>query len=109
MKPRKVEQQIELTHPNRFAAIEQLSASIVHEVSQPIAATIINAQAALRFTKQFRTVLLMTSVTLTAACSNEDCTIAPKSQIAGCTVSSPHVRGFDDELRDDLRHGDNGP
>jgi C4-dicarboxylate-specific signal transduction histidine kinase len=36
-----------LTHANRIAAIGQLSASIAHEVSQPIGATLLNAQAAL--------------------------------------------------------------
>jgi C4-dicarboxylate-specific signal transduction histidine kinase len=36
-----------LTHTNRIAVIGQLSASIAHEVSQPIAATLINAEAAI--------------------------------------------------------------
>jgi len=40
--------QMELTHANRVATVGQLSSSIAHEVNQPIAATIINAQAALR-------------------------------------------------------------
>lgn len=48
MQPRQGDIQIELTHANRVATMEQLSASIAHEVNQPIAATIINAQAALR-------------------------------------------------------------
>jgi PAS domain S-box-containing protein len=43
------EVQIALSHANRVATIGQLTASIVHEVKQPIAATITNAQAALRF------------------------------------------------------------
>ena len=41
--------QMELAHANRVATMGQLTASIVHEVSQPIAATGINAQAALRW------------------------------------------------------------
>jgi C4-dicarboxylate-specific signal transduction histidine kinase len=43
------EVQMELAHANRVATMGQLTASIVHEVKQPIAATVINAQAALRF------------------------------------------------------------
>jgi PAS domain S-box-containing protein len=41
--------QMELTHANRVITMGQLTASIAHEVSQPIAATILNAQAALRW------------------------------------------------------------
>jgi C4-dicarboxylate-specific signal transduction histidine kinase len=41
--------QTELAHVNRVATVGQLTASIAHEVSQPIAAAVINAQAALRF------------------------------------------------------------
>jgi C4-dicarboxylate-specific signal transduction histidine kinase len=41
------ETQTDLTHANRVAAIDQLSVSIVHEVSQPICATLFNAQTAL--------------------------------------------------------------
>ncbi len=40
--------QMELVHANRVATMGQLSASIAHEVSQPIAGTITNARAALR-------------------------------------------------------------
>ena len=40
---------MELAHANRVAAIGQLTASIAHEVNQPIAATKVNAQAALRW------------------------------------------------------------
>lgn len=40
---------MELVHANRVATMGQLSASIAHEVMQPIAATVTNAQAALRF------------------------------------------------------------
>jgi C4-dicarboxylate-specific signal transduction histidine kinase len=40
--------QMELAHANRVATMGQLSASIAHEVSQPIAGTITNAQTALR-------------------------------------------------------------
>jgi C4-dicarboxylate-specific signal transduction histidine kinase len=43
------EMQMELAHANRVATMGQLTASIVHEVKQPIAATVTNAQAALRF------------------------------------------------------------
>jgi len=39
---------MELAHANRVATMGQLSASIAHEVSQPIAGAITNAQAALR-------------------------------------------------------------
>ncbi len=41
--------QMELAHANRFATMGQLSASIAHEVKQPIAATAANAAAALRW------------------------------------------------------------
>ena len=43
------EMQTELAHANRVATMGQLTASIAHEVNQPIAATVINAQAALRW------------------------------------------------------------
>jgi PAS domain S-box-containing protein len=39
--------QMELAHANRLATMGQLSASIVHEVSQPLAATVTNAEAGL--------------------------------------------------------------
>ncbi|BEU27487.1 AAA family ATPase [Paraburkholderia sp. 22B1P] len=41
--------QAELTHANRVATMGQLTASIAHEVNQPISATIFNASAALRW------------------------------------------------------------
>jgi PAS domain S-box-containing protein len=43
------EAQMELAHANRVATMGQLTASIAHEVNQPIAANVINAQAALRW------------------------------------------------------------
>ncbi|MEM5432072.1 trifunctional serine/threonine-protein kinase/ATP-binding protein/sensor histidine kinase [Cupriavidus oxalaticus] len=43
------EVQSELAHANRVATMGQLTASIAHEVNQPIAATLTNAQAALRW------------------------------------------------------------
>jgi PAS domain S-box-containing protein len=43
------EAQMELAHANRVATVGQLTASIAHEVNQPIAATKVNAQAALRW------------------------------------------------------------
>ena len=43
------ETQMQLTHANRVATMGQLTASIAHEVNQPIAATVANAQAALRW------------------------------------------------------------
>ncbi|MGB9383688.1 MAG: sensor histidine kinase [Pseudolabrys sp.] len=39
----------ELTHVNRVATVGQLSASIAHEVNQPLAAMLANAEAALRW------------------------------------------------------------
>jgi predicted ATPase/signal transduction histidine kinase len=39
----------ELAHANRVATMGQLSASIAHEVNQPVAAAVTNAQAALRW------------------------------------------------------------
>jgi PAS domain S-box-containing protein len=42
------EVQMELAHANRVATMGQLSASIAHEVKQPIGAASLNAQAALR-------------------------------------------------------------
>jgi PAS domain S-box-containing protein len=41
--------QAELSHANRVATMGQLAASIAHEVNQPIAATVTNANAALRW------------------------------------------------------------
>jgi PAS domain S-box-containing protein len=41
--------QAELAHVNRVSTMGQLTASIAHEVNQPIAATVTNAQAALRW------------------------------------------------------------
>jgi C4-dicarboxylate-specific signal transduction histidine kinase len=49
MKPLQVEAQVELTHAHRIAIIGQLSATIAHEVNQPIATARNNAVAALRF------------------------------------------------------------
>ena len=43
------EAQAELAHANRVATMGYLAASIVHEVRQPIAAVVTNAQAALRW------------------------------------------------------------
>jgi PAS domain S-box-containing protein len=43
------EMQMQLEHANRVATMGQLTASIAHEVNQPIAATVANAQAALRW------------------------------------------------------------
>ena len=47
--PRCHETQTELAHANRVAILGQLSASIAHEVIQPIGATVTNAEAALRW------------------------------------------------------------
>ena len=44
--------QMELAHANRVATMGQLTASIAHEVKQPIAATVSNAQAALRWLRR---------------------------------------------------------
>lgn len=41
------EMQAELTHANRAAAMGQVTASVAHEVSQPIMALLLNAEAAL--------------------------------------------------------------
>ena len=43
------EMQTELAHANRLATMGQLTASIAHEINQPIAGTLTNAQAALRW------------------------------------------------------------
>jgi PAS domain S-box-containing protein len=43
------EMQMEVAHSNRIATMGQLTASIAHEVNQPIAAAVTNAQAALRW------------------------------------------------------------
>ena len=43
------EMQMEVAHANRVATVGQLTASIAHEVNQPIAAAVTNAQAALRW------------------------------------------------------------
>ena len=41
--------QTELAHANRLATLGQLTASITHEVKQPITAVLLNTQAAQRF------------------------------------------------------------
>ncbi|TDJ75738.1 GAF domain-containing protein [Pseudomonas putida] len=41
--------QAELAHANRVATMGQLAASIAHEINQPIAATVTNANAAIRW------------------------------------------------------------
>jgi PAS domain S-box-containing protein len=46
------EMQTELAHANRVATVGQLSASIAHEVRQPIAAATTNAAAALRWLRK---------------------------------------------------------
>jgi PAS domain S-box-containing protein len=43
------EVQMELAHVNRVTTMGQLTASIAHEVNQPVAATVTNADAALRW------------------------------------------------------------
>ncbi|MGB7976634.1 MAG: ATP-binding protein [Roseiarcus sp.] len=43
------EMQMELAHANRVATVGQLTSSIAHEVIQPIAATVTNAETALRW------------------------------------------------------------
>ena len=43
------ETQAELAHANRVATMGQITASIAHEVNQPIAATVTNARAGLRW------------------------------------------------------------
>jgi PAS domain S-box-containing protein len=43
------EAQMEVAHANRVATMGQLTASIAHEVNQPITAAVTNAQAALRW------------------------------------------------------------
>jgi PAS domain S-box-containing protein len=45
------EMEMELAHANRVATMGQLSASIAHEVNQPIGAAVTNAHAALRWLK----------------------------------------------------------
>ena len=47
MKPRQFDVQYKLAHASLIAAVERLSASIAHEVAQPISAALINAQTAL--------------------------------------------------------------
>jgi PAS domain S-box-containing protein len=41
--------QAELAHVNRISTLGELAASIAHEVSQPLSATVVNAEAALRW------------------------------------------------------------
>jgi PAS domain S-box-containing protein len=43
------EMQMELAHANRVATMGQLTASIAHEIIQPLAATVTNAETALRW------------------------------------------------------------
>ena len=48
------EMQSQLAHANRVATMGQLTASIAHEVNQPIGATLTNAEAALRWLRAER-------------------------------------------------------
>ena len=43
------EMELELAHANRVATVGQLTASIAHEIIQPLAATVTNAETALRW------------------------------------------------------------
>jgi C4-dicarboxylate-specific signal transduction histidine kinase len=43
------EAQVELTHVNRVTTMGQLTASIAHEIKQPIAVSVASAHAALRW------------------------------------------------------------
>jgi signal transduction histidine kinase/ligand-binding sensor domain-containing protein len=49
---RERKQQAELAHASRVALLGELSASLAHELKQPLAAILSNAQAALRFLKE---------------------------------------------------------
>ena len=55
------ELQMELAHANRVGTMGQLSASITHEVNQPIAAARINVVAALRCKNNYVTTLPLLS------------------------------------------------
>jgi PAS domain S-box-containing protein len=46
------EAQLELAHANRVATMGQLTASIAHEVNQPLAAVVANAEACLRWLRR---------------------------------------------------------
>src|SRR5262245_32177702 len=46
------EMEMQLAHANRLATMGQLTASIAHEVNQPLGAAITNAQAGLRWLKR---------------------------------------------------------
>lgn len=46
---RNLDAQVQLAHANRIATMGQLAASLAHEVNQPIAATLMNGRAALRW------------------------------------------------------------
>ncbi|HET7085424.1 MAG TPA: two-component regulator propeller domain-containing protein [Rhizomicrobium sp.] len=48
---RQHESRMELAHANRLATLGQLTASIAHEVNQPLSGVLMNAQAALRWLK----------------------------------------------------------
>jgi signal transduction histidine kinase/ligand-binding sensor domain-containing protein len=48
---RQREMELELAHANRLATMGQLTASIAHEVNQPLSASILNAGSALRWLK----------------------------------------------------------
>lgn len=46
---RNLDAQMQLAHANRIATLGQLAASIAHEVNQPVGATLMNAETALRW------------------------------------------------------------
>ena len=46
---RNLDAQLQLAHANRIATMGQFAASIAHEVNQPIGATLVNAETALRW------------------------------------------------------------
>ena len=83
------ETQMQLAHANRVATMGQLTASIAHEVNQPIAATVTNAQAALRWLGAKPPI--STSSIKRSAASSETAT-APAPSSAGFATSSKRSR-----------------
>ncbi|MCA6113255.1 hypothetical protein [Bradyrhizobium cenepequi] len=86
------EVQMELVHANRVATMGQLSASIADEVMQPIAATVTNAQAALRFLNAQRPNLEEVRQALGAAVKDGNRTIDVIDGIRALNKKAPHGR-----------------
>ena len=103
--------QMELAHANRVATMGQLTASIAHEVNQPVAANVINAQAALRWLSAERPNLEEVRQTLSRIVENGNRAGAVIGRIRALIKKAPPRSdsvGINDAIREviELTHGE---